>query len=207
MILLVLLCALSLALAQPTCLSGSDVSGPGSDAFNQACVATPLTPYCPQGNGKCSPCDPAKSKEQSICDCPANQYCFSNGGSPTRFGTCQPFNSGSIACTSTRQCYDNLENYYWSCVGGFCRPCNTTFYGTSVTTCGGGSPYPASSRPGETRQCGSDGYFVGGGAITSVPTSPSSSTTGTTAPRTSAASTYSSSLSLVVAVALMFLLL
>ena len=119
-----LLILLGTARAQPSCLSGNDVSGPGSVQFNQACQATPLTPYCPAGSvGQCTPCDPNKSLETGYCDCAPNQYCDKNAQSPT-FATCRSFAAGAVTCQSSRQCYDNVEQWYWSCVNGFCSPCN-----------------------------------------------------------------------------------
>jgi hypothetical protein len=191
--LLLLLLATTSILGQTTCLSGNNVAGPGSIDFNQACQATPLAPYCAPGNGKCSACDPEKSLEASFCDCPANFYCVRDGAS-SQYGTCQYFNLANAQCTSSRQCYDRVQNWYWSCVGGACRPCNSTFYGSATSTCQGGSPYPASSRPGETRQCGSDGYWVGGGSITATNSATQTPRATTVAPRTSSA--YSTALSI-----------
>jgi hypothetical protein len=205
----------STAWAQTTCFSSLDVSGPNSTQFNSVCQPTPLTPYCPIGASRCSPCDPTKSLEAQFCDCPAGSYCMPSAIS-SNYGQCLPFQMSGRVCTSPIQCFDAVGNYYWSCVGGFCRQCNQTFYGTQTRTCGGGSPYPASSRQGETRTCQSDGTWLGGGAIsvqqggspTPAPAPPGSTTTppSTTVARTSDATSARPSLVICASFALFLLM-
>lgn len=126
------------------------------------------------------------------CDCPPNYYCR-----PWQFrpddtfldGTCVPFDQGGKSCFSNADCDVWTYGYYaplttvrlwrFSCVGGFCRPCdpsNTTYWnGTKICTAWDHKTQTGSSRPGETRTCGPDGYLVGGGVLATTQPPPSTS--------------------------------
>lgn len=164
--------------------------------YNNDCT-NPLEPYCNNAQ-LCATCHPARlGSFYAMCDCPPNQYCFPTA-SNANYGKCVPFDRAGTGCNSNLDCPILVSTSsgstavgYWSCVSGFCRPCNQTTYGTAAITCAGGSPYPQSSRPGETRQCGADGYWIGGGAINVGGSTTSAAPT--SAPATSPAPSSSSS--------------
>ncbi len=201
---LVLLFLLSIPaiLAQVLGDPGADcfVTFPGPPWDAPQCTVTPLTPFCSEASNselRCHPCSPWRSNDWE-CDCPPNYYCRPFLGRPDATymdGYCYPFDRATQGCSNAADCdfwqYGNINGEQvnfgrFSCVGGFCRPCNQSYYGVNVTkTCGpwNHASQTGSSRPGETRMCGADGYYVGGGQvnITAAPTpSPSPATITTT---------------------------
>ncbi len=175
--------------------------------WNAACTSDPLNPYCAQTyqGTRCNYCDPDRLNEYwAICDCPANQFCDPDTSSNT-YGTCIPAGLTGANCLTYVDCpikvYSpnvpgGLTVGYWSCIGGHCTPCNDSgIYGNATLVCPGGSPYPLSSRPGETRRCLASGSWLGGGSIVSPTT--------TTTTTTSGAAPTSASFVLVIAAALL----
>ncbi len=152
--------------------------------WNPTCT-DPLAPYCSQMSAgtQCNPCIYNRFLAGDInwiCDCPANYYPQPDTSS-AHFGACTPFDIPGAKCAVDGDCeiyvWSSLSPGYkivgnWFCVSGFCRPCdpnNATTYGLNRTlTCAGGSPYPLTSRQGETRTCGVDGYWISGGKITAT---------------------------------------
>lgn len=169
------------AYAQNTCTTAQNTNL----YYNPMC-SNPLSPYCTDTtNGmQCSPCNPKKTN-QAICDCPANSICDGGLGSPT-YGFCKPFSSALRQCATDNDCPVATNNGIvmgtWRCLSGSCRPCNQAVDGNTTVTCGGGWPSPQSSRPGETRQCGADGYWISGGQINVVVQTTTQSPIGTTTP-------------------------
>lgn len=118
-------------------------------------------------------------------------------------GTCIPFNEATTTCLVQSECDNWVEgggatdvatytvNFgRFSCVDGYCRPCNGTYWGNVTKTCTGWdhATQTGSSLPGETRSCNATtGWFIGGGHLdtptpaptTLAPTSPPSSSSTT----------------------------
>jgi|WetSurMetagenome_2_1015567.scaffolds.fasta_scaffold141522_1 hypothetical protein len=190
-----------LTLISPTratyCTYGGNVNINGTRSgnaiyYNPSCTAASV-PYCPSSKNACTACDPDKFNDfWAMCDCPPNQFCDPIVTSST-YATC--IGLGGASCSSVTDCaiygYSPVGQGplvgYLSCVNGQCLPCNQTFYGTTTYTCPGGSPYPLSSRAGETRQCSSNGQWIGGGATASPATT--TSTTAAAAVATTVAAT------------------
>lgn len=193
------------ARAATTCNIAQNVNSAGqvqsTSYWNPTCT-DPLNPYCAQTNQgtRCNYCNPLKFfDEHAVCDCPANQFCDPDTSSLT-YGTCVSFRLTNTPCTTYLDCeiYVSAPSSpgpvtfgYWSCVNNKCAPCNQTqsAYGNRTITCPGGSPYPLSSRQGETRFCATNGYWVPGGKISvgSSTTTPAS-TVATTTPGGSSSS-------------------
>ncbi len=137
------------------------------------------------------------------CDCPPNYYCRPWQDRPDDTfldGTCVPFDESTQKCFSDADCdvwtfglyapLTTVRLWRFTCLGGYCRPCNpanvTYWNGTKLCTAWDHVTQTGSSRPGETRTCGSDGYLVGGGVLATTlppPTTappPSATTTTTT---------------------------
>lgn len=156
--------------------------------YNAACT-NPLEPYCTSAAGgmRCSACHPMKTDAQARCDCPADSYCDPSPTSPF-YGGCRQFPIPNAVCFNASSCttagqFTN-SNVMWSCVANKCRMCDQATFGNATFQCLGGWPYPASSRPGETRTCGADGNWISGGQI-SVVTETSTTSRGTTSGATS----------------------
>ena len=192
---LLLICAVSLVLAQDTAKTCvASFNKPPYDAVQ--CQGMPLTPFCSEdssGQTRCHPCTPYR--KDGFCDCPAGQYCrpFTGSVNPNTppAGICVQFDRSFQTCTTPQDCdgwvvgANNEQVYYdrFSCVNGFCRQCNSTYFANATINCllWNTTTQTGSSRPGETRSCTADGVLVGGGAITATnpPTSaPPPSTTG-----------------------------
>jgi hypothetical protein len=150
--------------AQSNCDTGQNTAS----IYNTACT-NPLLPYCvtTYNGDRCSACSPYKTGPQTQCDCPANQWC-DNRTSSTTLGTCVPFLALGNSCQVSAACpiwANNLVVATMPCVQGKCAPCAQSRDGNTTFACGGGWPQPGSSRPGETRQCGTDGLWVSTGSI------------------------------------------
>ena len=185
-------------------------SEPGRGPYDEPlCYGKLLAPFCSpgsDGNPYCHPCHPYRTSDWE-CDCPANYYCRPYLGRPDNVyadGYCVPFDEATKTCTSTLDCdvyqvgfqtLTTLRLGRFSCVNGYCRPCNTTYWGNATKTCTAWdhTTQTGSSRPGETRSCNAMGYLVGGGALaTTQPppsTTPPPSATATAASTTTASAT------------------
>lgn len=180
---------------------------PGQGPYDDPrCYGNTLSPYCSEGsdsNAYCHPCNPYRNVDWE-CDCPPNYYCRPFLGRPDNVyanGYCTPFDQATKACFTTLDCdtytygfltLETLRLGRFSCVNGFCRPCNQSYWGAGVVkncTAWNHVTQTGSSRPGETRECAATGYLIGGGALaTTAPppttTAPPSVTTVTTKPST-----------------------
>jgi len=167
--------------------------------WNTACTDL-LNPYCTEsatGLG-CHACAPFKNLTQySMCDCPPNQICDPITTSPS-YGFCIDFPLRTATCASPADCpilvycggTTSCNIGYYSCVNGVCAPCNNVDYPIAAGFwCPGGSPYPGSSRQGETRYCAANGFWVGGGMINVTNSPPSSSPVSSTSPPSPGSST------------------
>lgn len=181
--LLLLVSFLGRVTGQQSCNTATNVN----QFYNAACT-DPLAPYCTSAAGgmRCSACHPMKTDAQARCDCPADSYCDPSPTSPF-YGGCRQFSIQGATCYNASNCatvgqFSNSK-VFWSCVANECRMCDQATFGTGTLQCLGGWPYPASSRPGETRTCGADGNWVSGGQInvaTETTATTSSRSTGTT---------------------------
>jgi hypothetical protein len=147
------------------------------------------------------------------CDCPANWYCRPFLGRPDNTyadGYCTPFDESTKTCFTTLDCDTYTYGYLtlttlrlgrFSCVNGFCRTCNISYWGAGVVkncTTWNHVTQTGSSRPGETRECAATGYLIGGGALATTPpppttTTPPSATSVTTKPSTTGSTPTTSS--------------
>lgn len=167
---------------------------PGSGPYDDpACYGNTLAPFCSQGsNGDpyCHPCNPYRTVDWE-CDCPENWYCRPFLGRPDNVyaaGYCTPFDQSTKACFTTLDCdtytvgFTTLETLRlgrFSCVNGFCRPCNQSYWGVGVVkncTAWNRVTQTGSSRPGETRECAATGYLIGGGTLATTAPPPSTAT-------------------------------
>jgi len=129
---------------------------------NAVCVSiNPSSPYCVDGpTPYCGACNPAIL--DSLCDCPAGQFCDSTYGGPT-YGNCTSvYPKANLACTKPSDCltqftigstvWGQLQLTCWST--GKCYECNPIL-NASVTTCPVGT-----TLAGQTRYCTSAGQWA-----------------------------------------------
>ncbi len=170
------------------------------------CLSTPTTPFCyfmDDGNTYCTPCNPNRATDWQ-CDCAPGYYC--RPALPTiaqQAGTCVPFDRSLRACLSPSDCdvwsyFDGVNNNImdyrrFSCINGYCRPCNQSYAGTGNYSCASWNhaAQNGSSRPGEVRWCDANGYWQG--TVLPSNTVPSPTTAGTTSAVTAGGTTTTTS--------------
>ena len=147
-------------------------------------------PYCEITTAplpQCSVCH-LTNQQPGPCDCPPNQVCDPDSCSATA-GSCITLDILGRGCVTSDECpvtgcagssVNYLTFYYLPCVQGFCAMCDPSTF----VQCTGGCPHPNSSRAGETRLCGPDGKWVGGGEMLPPTTCTTTTTCGSSTGRT-----------------------
>lgn len=148
-----------------------DVTQNTDVACNPVCT-DPLQPFCQgtYGGAFCQTTTVMRNTfYDSLCDCPINQTTQNFSAVEASFATCVSIPLLGWGCQVTAQCniFADTSAGSWTrgiCIRGVCAACDPAVLNETYT-CPGGTPCPASSRPGQVMRCGADGFWIVSGTI------------------------------------------